>query len=111
MRLGALRRVRRSHPGCDPPATELPQRGHAGRWPGTRELIIPGTPDIVPYRVQDELVESCASLTAPAAGRRSGSRRRSQGYPLHISCEPWLSGLWTARKSSAGPLALVLAAT
>jgi toxin ParE1/3/4 len=36
---------------------ELPHRGRPSRWPGTRELIIPGTPYIVPYRVQGELVE------------------------------------------------------
>jgi toxin ParE1/3/4 len=37
--------------------TEVPHRGRPGRWPATRELIIPGTPYIVPYRVQGELVE------------------------------------------------------
>ena len=36
---------------------ELPHRGRPGRWPGTRELIIPGTPYIVPYRVQGDRVE------------------------------------------------------
>jgi toxin ParE1/3/4 len=36
---------------------DLPQRGRPGRWPGTRELIIPGTPYIVPYRVEGDLVE------------------------------------------------------
>jgi toxin ParE1/3/4 len=35
----------------------LPHRGRPGRWPGTRELIIPGTPYIVPYRVKGDLVE------------------------------------------------------
>ena len=34
-----------------------PHRGRPGRWPGTRELIIPGTPYIVPYRVKGDLVE------------------------------------------------------
>ena len=29
-----------------------PQIGRAGRVPGSRELVIPQTPDIVPYRVQ-----------------------------------------------------------
>jgi toxin ParE1/3/4 len=29
----------------------------SGRWPGTRELIIPRTPDILPYRVRGEIVE------------------------------------------------------
>jgi toxin ParE1/3/4 len=36
---------------------ELPHRGRPGRWPGTRELIIPGTPYLVPYRVKGDLVE------------------------------------------------------
>ena len=36
---------------------ELPHRGRPGRWAGTRELIIPGTPHIVPYRVKGDLVE------------------------------------------------------
>jgi len=36
---------------------DLPHRGRPGRWPGTRELIIPGTPYIVPYRVKGDLVE------------------------------------------------------
>jgi toxin ParE1/3/4 len=36
---------------------EMPQRGRPGRWPGTRELVIPGTPYIVPYRVRDGVIE------------------------------------------------------
>jgi len=36
---------------------DLPHRGRPGRWPGTRELIIPGTPYVVPYRVKGDLVE------------------------------------------------------
>ncbi|MFN3714154.1 MAG: type II toxin-antitoxin system RelE/ParE family toxin [Alcanivoracaceae bacterium] len=28
-----------------------PALGHPGRLPGTRELVVPGTPYIVPYRV------------------------------------------------------------
>jgi toxin ParE1/3/4 len=35
----------------------LAHRGRPGRWPGTRELIIPGTPYIVPYRVKGPVVE------------------------------------------------------
>jgi toxin ParE1/3/4 len=50
---------------------ELPHRGRPGRWPGTRELIIPGAPYILPYRVKAKPLRSCASLTAPAAGRIS----------------------------------------
>ena len=36
---------------------DLPHRGRPGRWPGTRELVIPGTPHIVPYRVKSNLIE------------------------------------------------------
>ncbi len=34
-----------------------PHRGRPGRWPGTRELVVPGTRDLVPYRVTRDLVE------------------------------------------------------
>jgi toxin ParE1/3/4 len=37
----------RDHPGI----------GRVGRIPGTRELIIPGLPYIVPYRVKGEVIE------------------------------------------------------
>lgn len=30
-----------------------PEMGRAGRVPGTRELVIPGTPFVVPYRLRD----------------------------------------------------------
>jgi toxin ParE1/3/4 len=36
---------------------DLPHRGRPGPWPGTRELIIPGTAYIVPYRVKGDLIE------------------------------------------------------
>lgn len=36
---------------------ESPAMGRAGRVSGTRELIVAGTPYIVPYRVRDEVVE------------------------------------------------------
>jgi toxin ParE1/3/4 len=36
---------------------ENPAMGRAGRAPGTRELVVAGTPYIVPYRVRGELVE------------------------------------------------------
>lgn len=32
-----------------------PALGHAGRIPGTRELVVAGTPRIVPYRVRPRL--------------------------------------------------------
>ena len=34
-----------------------PASGRIGRVPGTRELVIAGTPYIVPYRVHDDTVE------------------------------------------------------
>ena len=36
---------------------EFPAMGRAGRVPGTRELIVAGTPYIIPYRVRAEVVE------------------------------------------------------
>ena len=34
-----------------------PSLGRPGRIPGTRELIVPGTPYILPYRVRREVIE------------------------------------------------------
>ena len=34
-----------------------PQIGRPGRVPGTRELVIPGTPFIVPYRLVDKTIQ------------------------------------------------------
>jgi toxin ParE1/3/4 len=34
-----------------------PEMGRPGRVPGTRELVIPGTPYIVPYRVRYGVIE------------------------------------------------------
>jgi toxin ParE1/3/4 len=34
-----------------------PGMGRAGRVPGTRELVIPGTPFIVPYRLLDNTIQ------------------------------------------------------
>ncbi len=36
---------------------QQPSMGRPGRVPGTRELGIPGTPYIVPYRVRNDAVE------------------------------------------------------
>ena len=35
----------------------LPHIGRTGRVEGTRELVVPGTPFIVPYRVRPQTVE------------------------------------------------------
>jgi toxin ParE1/3/4 len=37
--------------------TENPKIGRPGRVPGTRELVIPRTPCIVPYRVRGTTIE------------------------------------------------------
>lgn len=36
---------------------EQPGIGRSGRVPGTKELIVPNTPFIVPYRVKDDTVQ------------------------------------------------------
>lgn len=36
---------------------EHPELGRPGRVSGTRELVVPGTPYLVPYRVRDERIE------------------------------------------------------
>ena len=35
----------------------FPQLGPIGKVPGTRELVVPGTPYIVPYRVKAQTIE------------------------------------------------------
>ena len=37
-----------------------PGLGRAGRVPGTRELVVQGTPYVVPYRVRDDRLEIIA---------------------------------------------------
>jgi toxin ParE1/3/4 len=51
---------------------EEPQIGRPGRISGTRELIVPGTPYIVPYRVRGDKLE----LIAVFHGR--------QNWPTHF---------------------------
>jgi addiction module RelE/StbE family toxin len=36
---------------------DFPRRGRKGRIEGTRELVFPGLPYIVVYRIQDQIVE------------------------------------------------------
>jgi toxin ParE1/3/4 len=55
----AERTVRRVLARVDELATQ-PHIGRPGRIADTRELVVPGTPFVVPYRVRDELVEVLA---------------------------------------------------
>ncbi len=41
---------------------EFPASGRPGRLPNTRELVVPGTPLVIPYRVTDRGVEIIAVL-------------------------------------------------
>ena len=49
-----------------------PNMGRPGRVMGTRELVIPGTPYIVPYRVKGERLE----LLAVFHGRQKWPKKR-----------------------------------
>jgi len=42
--------------------SRFPERGRPGRVAGTRELVIPGTPFVVPYRVAGQEVQILAVL-------------------------------------------------
>lgn len=42
-----------------------PQMGRPGRMVGTRELVIPGMPYIIPYRVRGERLELIAVFHGP----------------------------------------------
>jgi toxin ParE1/3/4 len=54
--LAAIRLVDVLRSAGDTLAT-MPHRGRPGRWPGTRELIVPDTPYLLPYRIRGEAVE------------------------------------------------------
>ena len=47
-----------------------PGLGRAGRVPGTRELVVPDTPYIVPYRVRGQHIDILRSSTLVGVGRR-----------------------------------------
>lgn len=40
--------------------TRLPSLGRPGRVAGTRELVVPGTPYVIPYRVRGDRLEVIA---------------------------------------------------
>jgi toxin ParE1/3/4 len=53
----AARTVRRFATAVEQQLTNHPASGRIGRVPGSRELIVTGTPYIVPYRVRGDAVE------------------------------------------------------
>jgi len=50
---------------------EVPNLGRPGRVSGTRELVVPGTPYVIPYRVRGERLE----IVAVFHGRQRWPRR------------------------------------
>lgn len=50
---------------------DFPNRGRPGRVAGTRELVVPGTPYVIPYRVRGDRVE----VLAVFHGRRKWPKR------------------------------------
>ena len=54
---GARRIVLRILQAIEDVLPENPHIGRPGRVPGTRELVIPQTPYIVPYRMQSETIQ------------------------------------------------------
>lgn len=61
--MAAARMVERIRETVDQLA-RFPSLGRAGRVPGTRELIIGGTPFIVPYRIREDAIEIIAVFHA-----------------------------------------------
>ena len=56
-RQAALATVKRIVSLVEENLPRFPEIGRPGRVPGTRELIVPGTPYIVPYRVSGQFIE------------------------------------------------------
>ena len=54
---GARRIIMRILHGVEYLLPDNPHLGRPGRVPGTRELVIPQTPYIVPYRLQGEAIQ------------------------------------------------------
>ena len=50
---------------------EFPNRGRPGRVAGTRELVVPGTPYVIPYRLRGDRLE----IIAVFHGRQKWPRR------------------------------------
>ena len=50
---------------------EFPNRGRPGRVTGTRELVVPGTPYVIPYRLRGDRLE----IVAVFHGRQKWPKR------------------------------------
>ena len=64
--------------------SENPKLGAPGRVPGTRELVIPKTPYIVPYRVRHSTIEIArvdVAQSVPGEGRDLRNRSIGQREP------------------------------
>jgi toxin ParE1/3/4 len=61
--MAARRMVERVHEAVDQLAS-YPQLGRSGRVPGTRELIVAGTPFLVPYRLGEDVIEILTVMNA-----------------------------------------------
>ena len=59
---GAAMRVARRLRGASNGLTSHPEMGRPGRVGSTRELVIPGTPYLLPYRVREGKVEILAVI-------------------------------------------------
>jgi toxin ParE1/3/4 len=66
--------------------SENPKLGAAGRVPGTRELVIPKTPYIVPYRVRGSTIEIVRVYhsSPPLAGTPLVSTRQHLGAAVEM---------------------------
>lgn len=54
--------------------SRYPDIGRLGRVPGTRELVVPGTPFIISYRIRERGVEVLAVI--------HGARRWPESFPF-----------------------------
>lgn len=59
---------------------EMPNLGRAGRVAGTRELVVPGTPFVIPYRLRGDRLE----VIAVFHGRQKSRVKHSHFRPYRF---------------------------